>query len=721
MKKQFWIEDFFVDPSRNQITHGAHTQTLAPKAVAVLTYLAEHAQEVVTYDNLLSHVWPDTIVTPNNLQRSVAQLRKALGEDSKQQVFIKTHSKQGYSLECEARWVPRTSSRPLISEREQLHDLKPSEVATEAPSALKQRPHAPAPLIYMYLGGGVVALLLVLSAWLLRPSPSEAPMLTVKSMQALTATDKKEYGGTYTPDGKYILFHRYQNRMCINHIWAKHTETHQETRLTKIPGSYSTHNLSRDSQRLIFVSSGDCQKPVTQTTCYSLMQIDFQAALQTPQSPTELMRCKHAEIANPKWLNTNSIALMKRSSKRWQLIRYSVSQDASEVIYQPDEGNITDFDFSPSKQLLALMGVDMHDLPILTLLNPEGALISRHSVHYPPEISKFRYIYPNFDPHHERLIFSAARRLFALSYQGEVTLLSPPFDEGIGAPYLHSEGHKMLVIKGRYDSDVVSLPLHNLTATTTSNELSWEDESVEVIARSIEEENFGVIQPKGHQVAFVSLRSGSAQIWLANGNSIEKLSTFAKGGYIEGLRWGEDGRRLLVHRDRELVELSLNGTSHQYPLAYPILNLFHWDASQNIALVNASINGVSQFAEVDLNDKQITVLREQGVVWAVQNSAGQRLYMDGLLRFWTPDAAEDTLIEELSGLGSNKRFVMYGNILYGVNRDDRLWSFDTQSRELRWHTQFPLGLDRLTDVNASHLLVSIQMAARKEVVELVFD
>lgn len=120
MIKQFWIGDFFIDLSRNQITKKSQSQTIPPKALSVLTYLAKNAKKVVSPEQLLSEVWPDTVVTPNTLQRSIAQLRKALGEDSQFQSYIKTHPKQGYSLEVEVRWHDEAES--LINDGSLLHD-----------------------------------------------------------------------------------------------------------------------------------------------------------------------------------------------------------------------------------------------------------------------------------------------------------------------------------------------------------------------------------------------------------------------------------------------------------------------------------------------------------------------------------------------------------------------------------------------------------------------
>ncbi len=94
MAEQYWIGGFFIDLPRNQITHNGQTITLAPKALAVLTCLAEQQGQVVSQDTLLEKVWPNSVVSPNTLQRSIAQLRKALGDDGKGQQYIKTHAKK---------------------------------------------------------------------------------------------------------------------------------------------------------------------------------------------------------------------------------------------------------------------------------------------------------------------------------------------------------------------------------------------------------------------------------------------------------------------------------------------------------------------------------------------------------------------------------------------------------------------------------------------------
>ena len=53
---------------------------LTPKAFAVLRHLVEHAGRLVTQDELLEAVWPDTFVQPEVLKYQIADIRGTLGD-----------------------------------------------------------------------------------------------------------------------------------------------------------------------------------------------------------------------------------------------------------------------------------------------------------------------------------------------------------------------------------------------------------------------------------------------------------------------------------------------------------------------------------------------------------------------------------------------------------------------------------------------------------------
>ncbi len=70
--------------------------SLPPKPFAVLEYLVEHSWRLVTHDELLDALWPDTFVQPQVLRTYVLELRKLLGDDADEPRFIQTLPKRGY-------------------------------------------------------------------------------------------------------------------------------------------------------------------------------------------------------------------------------------------------------------------------------------------------------------------------------------------------------------------------------------------------------------------------------------------------------------------------------------------------------------------------------------------------------------------------------------------------------------------------------------------------
>ena len=82
---------------------------LAPKPFAVLRYLVEHAGRLVTHDELLDAVWPETYVQPQVLRTYTLELRKTLGDDAAQPRFIQTIPKRGY------RFVAQVTERGEVS------------------------------------------------------------------------------------------------------------------------------------------------------------------------------------------------------------------------------------------------------------------------------------------------------------------------------------------------------------------------------------------------------------------------------------------------------------------------------------------------------------------------------------------------------------------------------------------------------------------------------
>jgi TolB-like protein/DNA-binding winged helix-turn-helix (wHTH) protein len=98
LKGDFRIGKWLVQPQMNTLRANGRTRHVEPKAMQVLVYLAEHAEEVVTKERLMGAVWADTFVTDDVLARCVFELRKAFEDDAKNPQIIETIPRSGYRL-----------------------------------------------------------------------------------------------------------------------------------------------------------------------------------------------------------------------------------------------------------------------------------------------------------------------------------------------------------------------------------------------------------------------------------------------------------------------------------------------------------------------------------------------------------------------------------------------------------------------------------------------
>jgi predicted ATPase len=92
--KQF--ESFRLDTSNECLWQNRVQINLPPKPFAVLRYLVDNPGRLISHDELLDALWPETYVQPQVLRTYMLDLRKALGDDPTCPRFIQTLPKRGY-------------------------------------------------------------------------------------------------------------------------------------------------------------------------------------------------------------------------------------------------------------------------------------------------------------------------------------------------------------------------------------------------------------------------------------------------------------------------------------------------------------------------------------------------------------------------------------------------------------------------------------------------
>jgi len=90
------FQSFRLDVANQCLWRGQERVPIPPKAYDVLRYLVENPGRLVTPDELLEKLWPETYVNPEVLRKYILDIRKILGDRPDKPEFIETVTKRGY-------------------------------------------------------------------------------------------------------------------------------------------------------------------------------------------------------------------------------------------------------------------------------------------------------------------------------------------------------------------------------------------------------------------------------------------------------------------------------------------------------------------------------------------------------------------------------------------------------------------------------------------------
>jgi serine/threonine-protein kinase len=127
--------DFRLDAERRLLSHHHEPVALTPKAFDTLLYLVEHRGRVLSKDELMAAIWPDTVVEENNLGQNISKLRAALGENRGENRYIATAPGQGYRFVAEVN-TPASAPSPEPSHVRRGRRLRQALLVVAIPLAL---------------------------------------------------------------------------------------------------------------------------------------------------------------------------------------------------------------------------------------------------------------------------------------------------------------------------------------------------------------------------------------------------------------------------------------------------------------------------------------------------------------------------------------------------------------------------------------------------------
>lgn len=101
LERVFEFGPFRIDAVKRTLVREGETIPLTSKCLDTLLVLVEHRGEIVSKDDLMKTLWPDTVVEENNLTQQISLLRKALGERANDHRYVVTVPGRGYSFVAE--------------------------------------------------------------------------------------------------------------------------------------------------------------------------------------------------------------------------------------------------------------------------------------------------------------------------------------------------------------------------------------------------------------------------------------------------------------------------------------------------------------------------------------------------------------------------------------------------------------------------------------------
>ncbi len=262
---------FVLDQVKRTLWRGDRLVPITSKTFDVLVVLLEHRDHVVSKDELLNRVWPDTAVNENNLARQISSLRRVLGQRPDQHDFVVTVPGNGYRFVANVQNVrDRTQEarhdadghvppEPAVG----LHDHGPDD-ACLPDQAIPTSPGAAEPGAstranrWWAFPGTLVAtscgLLAIVALTLLGPADEHSPPR--RTLQRITyEAAALPRDAAWAPDSQWIV---YANDRAGNaDIWKHRAGDPDPIRLTTSEVNESQPQWSPDGRSIVFRSERD--------------------------------------------------------------------------------------------------------------------------------------------------------------------------------------------------------------------------------------------------------------------------------------------------------------------------------------------------------------------------------------------------------------------------------------------------------------------------------
>jgi eukaryotic-like serine/threonine-protein kinase len=168
---------FRMDPDKQVLLRDGQLVAVTPKAFETLLVLVRRSREVVSKEELLKEIWPDSFVEEANLSQHIFKLRKALGDTVEGERYIVTLPGRGYRFAVPVRTIAEGSDLLIAQMRSRTQILieeGAGEPVESEPALMAPAPSKPKWPRWLLASGAAAAIVIVAlsSLLLLRRHPT---------------------------------------------------------------------------------------------------------------------------------------------------------------------------------------------------------------------------------------------------------------------------------------------------------------------------------------------------------------------------------------------------------------------------------------------------------------------------------------------------------------------------------------------------------------------
>jgi len=518
----FVVGEWEVHPRMNRLTNGTDEFRISPKFMHVLLRLADAKGEVVTRDELMDSVWPDTVVGEAVLTRAVSELRKVLNPNERSEPAIETIPTVGYRLVLPIKGIHIGSDSAAAStDRGSTHiaEVVLSDSLVSAP----QKSVIPARPIII----GLLAVLVISLAYFGIPGSDAATSNSPRPLRLtpVTSLSGEEFDPAISPDGERIAFSRVDEIAGSANIFVSAIGGDNPKALVQTSNFEASPTWSPDGRFVAFVR---CDPETNEAAVYSILSSGEGAAeklfdltvsycMALPQidwSPTgDLIAYSLPDEEN----SSPGIWTFDISTKEKIQRTFPIAQMVDEVPRFDRLGER--FAFSRGRSHIASGG----DLFIGSLSGTE-----------PTKLTDGEFDIAGFDwtAFEDALVVASQGALWKVdTMSGSQTWLAAPGIDVV-QPVVNPADGTIVFVQSLFDVNIWSVDLNN------------SDQDAKILLATTRVDHDPRISPDGSKIAFISDRAGECGLFVADldGTNERSVAGFDINCFdLRTPRWSPDG------------------------------------------------------------------------------------------------------------------------------------------------------------------------------------